>query len=81
MHWVTKRGIKINRAATAWLIRRFIDPDAELVFVASASEVAAEATRLGGTGFHRLPRATRAAARRSRRWLRTAAATTQHFAR
>ena len=26
MTWVTKRGIKVNRAATAWLIRRFIDP-------------------------------------------------------
>ena len=27
MHWVTGRKIKINRAATVWLIRRFIDPD------------------------------------------------------
>ena len=51
VHWVTKRGIKINRAATAWLIRRFIDPDAVFVFV-SAGEVAHEARRLGGTGFH-----------------------------
>lgn len=51
MHWVTKRGIKINRAATAWLIRRFVDPEAVFVFVA-AGEVADEARRLGGTGFH-----------------------------
>ena len=34
MHWVTGSGIKINRAATAWLIRRFIDPEARFVFVA-----------------------------------------------
>ena len=51
MHWVTRRGIKINRAATAWLIRRFIDPDATFVFVGGA-EVAAEATRVEGVGFH-----------------------------
>ena len=29
MQWVTSRKIRINRAATAWLIRRFIDPDAD----------------------------------------------------
>jgi hypothetical protein len=51
MHWVTKRGIKINRAATAWLIRRFVDPDAEFVFV-GGGEVAAAARSLGGEGFH-----------------------------
>lgn len=33
MKWVTRRSIRINRAATAWLIRRFIDPAAEFVFV------------------------------------------------
>ena len=51
MHWVTSRKIKINRAATAWLIRRFIDREAVLVFV-SPGEVAAEAQRLVGIGFH-----------------------------
>lgn len=51
MHWVTSRKIKINRAATAWLIRRFIDPEAVLVFV-SLGEVAAEARRLDGIGCH-----------------------------
>ena len=30
---MTKRCINVIRAATAWLIRRFIDPDAQLVFV------------------------------------------------
>jgi len=33
MKWVTRRSIRVNRAATAWLIRRFIDPDATFVFV------------------------------------------------
>jgi hypothetical protein len=51
VHWVTGRGIKINRAATAWLIRRFIDPDAEFVFV-KPIEVAETARTLGGVGFH-----------------------------
>jgi len=51
MQWVTKRGIKINRAATAWLIRRFIDPEAVFVFV-PAGDVAEEARKRGGIGFH-----------------------------
>jgi hypothetical protein len=51
VYWVTKRGIKINRAATAWLIRRFVDPEAIFVFVA-AGDVGGEARNLGGTGFH-----------------------------
>jgi hypothetical protein len=51
MHWVTTRGVKINRAATAWLIRRFIDPQAIFVFV-GRDDVAATAQSLGGVGFH-----------------------------
>ena len=31
--WVTRRGIKIDRTACCWLIRRMIDPGAEFVFV------------------------------------------------
>ena len=31
--WVTRRGAKVDRIASAWLIRRFIDPAAELRFV------------------------------------------------
>jgi hypothetical protein len=33
MKWVTRKRIHVNRTATAWLIRRFIDPAAEIVFV------------------------------------------------
>lgn len=31
--WVTRRGVKVDRIATAWLIRRFLDPAARFVFV------------------------------------------------
>jgi hypothetical protein len=33
MKWVTRRSIRVNRTATAWLIRRFIDPQATFWFV------------------------------------------------
>jgi hypothetical protein len=32
--WVTRRGIQVDRVASAWLIRRFIDPRARFKFVA-----------------------------------------------
>lgn len=31
--WVTRRGIQVDRIASAWLIRRFIDPGARFKFV------------------------------------------------
>jgi hypothetical protein len=31
--WVTRRGIQVDRIASAWLIRRFIDPEARFRFV------------------------------------------------
>jgi len=31
--WVTRKGVKVDRIATAWLIRRFIDPAARFLFV------------------------------------------------
>ena len=33
--WVTRIGIHVDRMASAWLIRRFIDPDARFKFVAA----------------------------------------------
>ena len=50
MIWVTKRGIKVNRAATAWLVRRFVDRDAVLLFV-DPDEVAEVQRRDGAKGF------------------------------
>jgi hypothetical protein len=32
--WVTRRGVHVDRIACAWLIRRFIDPEARFKFVA-----------------------------------------------
>ena len=31
--WVTRKGLHIDRVASAWFIRRFIDPDAKFKFV------------------------------------------------
>ena len=33
MKWVTRKHIRVNRTATAWLIRRFVDPEAAFFFV------------------------------------------------
>jgi hypothetical protein len=44
MRWATRAGCKVDRAACAWLIRRFIDADAEFVLVRDPSEVPADAT-------------------------------------
>lgn len=35
--WVTRRGIRVDRIGSAWLIRRFIDPQAEFLFVDPAT--------------------------------------------
>jgi hypothetical protein len=50
MKWVTRKRIHVNRTATGWLIRRFLDPDAEIVFVEPA-EVAGVQERDGAIGF------------------------------
>jgi hypothetical protein len=44
VRWATRAGVHIDRAACAWLIRRFIDPDAQFVFVTDSGEVPADAT-------------------------------------
>jgi len=33
--WVTREGVHVDRIASAWLIRRFIDPEARFAFVSS----------------------------------------------
>jgi hypothetical protein len=37
--WVTRRGVYVDRIASAWLIRRFIDPEARFKFVAAKGYV------------------------------------------
>ncbi len=39
MRWATRQGVHIDRAACAWLIRRFIDAEAEFVFVSDLADV------------------------------------------
>jgi len=50
MKWVTRKQIRVNRVATAWLIRRFIDPQAEFIFV-EPDQVAELQSRQGAKGF------------------------------
>jgi hypothetical protein len=33
MKWITREKIKVDRVACPWLIRNFVDPDAEFVFL------------------------------------------------
>ena len=50
MKWVTREHVKVDRVACPWLIRKYIDPDAEFLFV-PAAEVDAVAEREGATPF------------------------------
>jgi hypothetical protein len=50
MKWVTRRSIRVNRLATAWLIQRFIDPQAVFLFV-NPEDVADIQRREGAQGF------------------------------
>ena len=50
MKWITREHVKVDRVACPWLIKRFIDKDAEFLFV-PAEIVMAEATRLDATPF------------------------------
>lgn len=50
MKWITRQNIRVNRTATCWLIRKFIDPDADFLFV-PAEEVASLQTAQDATGF------------------------------
>jgi hypothetical protein len=44
MKWVTRENAKVDRIACPWLIRRFVDPEAEFLFVPT-SEVLGVAER------------------------------------
>ena len=50
MKWITREGAKVDRVACPWLIRKFVDPQAEFVFV-PREKVLEEAKRLGATPF------------------------------
>ncbi len=50
MKYVTRKHVKVDRVACPWLITRFVDPNAEFLFVDGA-EVAATAKREGGIAY------------------------------
>jgi len=50
MQWITRERPKIDRIACPWLITRFIDPDAEFLYV-PASDVLRVATETGATPY------------------------------
>jgi hypothetical protein len=50
MQWITRERPKTDRIACPWLIRRFIDPEAEIVYV-PADEVLSVAETTGGHSF------------------------------
>jgi hypothetical protein len=50
MKWVTRKNANVDRIACPWLIKRFVDHDAEFLFVA-AEEVATVAHREGAIPF------------------------------
>jgi hypothetical protein len=33
MKWITRENVKVDRVACPWLIRKFVDPEAEFLFV------------------------------------------------
>ena len=68
MKWITRKHVKVDRVACPWLIRRFIDPQAEFLFV-EESQLLESAGRENATPFdapripeiklnHRGPRCT-----------------------
>jgi hypothetical protein len=45
MKWITRKDIKVDRVACPWLIKRFVDPQAEFLFVGE-KDLLEEARRL-----------------------------------
>jgi hypothetical protein len=50
MKWITRERVKVDRVACPWLIKKFVDPQAEFIFV-PADQVLGEAERLGATPY------------------------------
>ena len=54
MKWVTRQRPKVDRIACPWLIRRFIDPDADILYV-PADDVLTVAERAATRSTPRVP--------------------------
>src|SRR2546429_351834 len=50
MRWVTRKNANVDRVACPWLIKKFVDPQAEFLYV-PANEVPATADREGAIPF------------------------------
>lgn len=50
MKWITRARVKVDRVACPWLIKKFVDNQAEFYF-APADQVMSEASRLDATPF------------------------------
>jgi hypothetical protein len=50
VRWITRENVKVDRVACPWLITRFVDPQAEFLFVPE-SELLTRAEREGATPF------------------------------
>ena len=52
MKWVTRKGVRLDRTACAWLIQRHIDPRAEIIYV--EADDLPDAIEEGALPFHDL---------------------------
>jgi hypothetical protein len=50
MKWITREHVKVDRVACPWLIRKFVDPQAEFLFV-PADQVMEVAAQEGATPY------------------------------
>ena len=50
MKWITREKVKVDRVACPWLIKKFVDPQAEFLFV-PAGKVMEVAAREGAIPF------------------------------
>lgn len=50
MNWITREHVKVDRVACPWLIKRFIDPEANFLFV-PVDRIAETAKEEGATPF------------------------------
>jgi hypothetical protein len=50
MKWITREHVKVDRVACPWLIKKFVDPEAEFLFVPT-DQVMAVAEREGATPY------------------------------
>jgi hypothetical protein len=50
LKWITRRNASVDRIACPWLIKKFVDPDAEFLYV-PADEVMTVAAREGATPY------------------------------